>query len=139
MFVKSLIIIFIILGTNLHAKDIGSVEIKNSKQNNNSMKSEIDIYDFVYNSKIKECILTKNKQNIDLFDPRFGDMKKPKRGKYRCSSWIKEPYSRCNILKNKSTSATALGFGRFKNTHLLIGFRNNHDKVDAQLIVECTK
>lgn len=137
MFKKSFILVLLMFlsSTQIVADETGA-DMKSDKQSNNA---QIDIYDFVYDSKTKECILKRNSKEIELFDKRFGEKKKPKATAYSCAAWVKEQYSRCQIVENVHTSALALSFGRYSNTNLLVAFKNEHETIDAKLVLECTR
>jgi len=118
-----------------------SSEIKFVKYNKNSISqtqalTKVDNYFFSYSSKDKECTLYKNSKLIPSFDPKFKH-KKPKVQAYKCTAWIKEHYSKCNILKTKSVSSVATAYGKFDRTNLLIGYNPDYYKADAYLEMQC--
>ena len=96
-----------------------------------------DTYILSYNTQDKNCTLTKNKELIPLFDPRFE--KKNPRNSYTCSAIQKEQYNDCKRMEYKNTSAQMLSFGNYEYTNLIIAFQNPHESVASSLTIECTK
>lgn len=138
---SKLFIIIFIFSSSLHSKDIQNFNFVKYDKNNILTKVEIsngDIYSFFYNSKIQKCELRKNNQLIATYDKRF-KRKKPNVRAYRCTSWTKENYHQCRIIKSKSVSSVALSFGRFVNTNLLIAINPDYYKADAYLKIKCIK
>ncbi|UCN00597.1 hypothetical protein LCX93_01390 [Sulfurimonas sp. SWIR-19] len=97
-----------------------------------------DTYLLKYSSKDSNCTLTKNGEQIPVFDPRFKD-KKPPYNAYTCNAIIKEQYNDCKIVQKENTTAVVFSFGTYEFTNLLFAFKTPVKSIDGMMQVECTK
>lgn len=95
-----------------------------------------DTYRLTYSSDTN-CTLTKNTQEIPLFDPRF--KKKEPKSSYTCSAIQKEQYNDCQIIDKKNITAEFFGYGLYEYTNFLIAFKNPHPSVKSFIEIKCTK
>lgn len=95
-----------------------------------------DIYELKFSSE-NNCSMTKNSENVPLFDKRFKS-KKPI-SPYSCDAIQKEQYNDCNILTKTNISALYFGYGAYGSTNLIIAFKNSNPSKDSSIKITCTK